>query len=177
MRWDDAACHGDSLDRWFPPGYGPEWVDELREVCAGCPLKLDCAEYALERSVHYGVWGGLTPQERSRIRKGNSTIQKEWSRFVRRQKVQRLEDTRAAHREAKTADVQVARRIIDECADDAQVLVEELLGPSRERRIVAARQTAMARCRAETCLSLADIGGLFDRDHSTVIHAVRKVPA
>ena len=38
-----------------------------------------------------------------------------------------------------------------------------------------ARQVAMYLCRELTDLSLPQIGNLFERDHSTVLHAVDKV--
>ncbi|MDQ3572218.1 MAG: chromosomal replication initiator protein DnaA [Actinomycetota bacterium] len=51
----------------------------------------------------------------------------------------------------------------------------ELLSPSRTPRIARARQLAMFLCRELTPLPLAQIARAFDRDHSTVIHAVRVV--
>ena len=56
------------------------------------------------------------------------------------------------------------------------VSVDELVGPSRSRALVHARQIAMYLCRELTDLSLPRIGEKFgDRDHTTVMHAERKI--
>ena len=56
--------------------------------------------------------------------------------------------------------------------------MEDLCGSSRSRMLVAARQTAMYLCRELTDLSLPKIGQMFGgRDHTTVIHADRKIRA
>ncbi len=54
--------------------------------------------------------------------------------------------------------------------------MEDLCGPSRSRVLVTARQIAMYLCRELTELSLPKIGAQFGgRDHTTVMHADRKV--
>ena len=41
------------------------------EVCAGCPVRRECADYAVAAGPRLGgVWGGLTAAERARIRQG-----------------------------------------------------------------------------------------------------------
>lgn len=35
-----------------------------KQVCAGCPVLLECRRYALDAEEPYGVWGGLTEEER-----------------------------------------------------------------------------------------------------------------
>ena len=58
------------------------------------------------------------------------------------------------------------------------VSVEEITGPSRNRALSTARQMAMYLCRELTDLSLPRIGEKFGgRDHTTVLHAERKVKA
>ena len=52
---------------------------------------------------------------------------------------------------------------------------KELLGPSRLRRVLVPRQVAMALAREIGGQSLPRIAVAFDRDHSTVLHACRKV--
>lgn len=65
------------------------------------------------------------------------------------------------------------------CADrGGQVTIEALDGQGRTRVIVAARQFAMWRVRTELGISLPEIGKRFgNRDHTTVLHAVRTVEA
>ena len=56
------------------------------------------------------------------------------------------------------------------------VTMDDLCGSSREKDYVTARQMAMYLCRELTDLSLPKIGALFgNRDHTTVMHADRKV--
>ncbi|MGH2984657.1 MAG: chromosomal replication initiator protein DnaA [Solirubrobacterales bacterium] len=59
-----------------------------------------------------------------------------------------------------------------------EIPVERLLSPSRVAPIARARQLAMYLTRELTDLSLPEIAAAFNRrDHTTVIHAIRKVEA
>ena len=42
-------------------------VQVARRVCAECPMKAPCLEYALANRVDHGVWGGTSERERRRI--------------------------------------------------------------------------------------------------------------
>jgi chromosomal replication initiator protein len=52
---------------------------------------------------------------------------------------------------------------------------KELIGKSRERKVVYPRQVAMYLCRQLLDLPHDSIGRKFNRDHSTVMHAVQKI--
>jgi chromosomal replication initiator protein len=66
--------------------------------------------------------------------------------------------------------------IIRETAAYFSIRPEDLLGPSRSRPLVTARQVAMYLCRELTPLSLPKIGEAFGgRDHTTVLHAESKI--
>ncbi len=52
---------------------------------------------------------------------------------------------------------------------------EELISPRRSVKIARARQIAMYLARELTSLSLTEIARGFDRDHTTVLHAVRSI--
>jgi chromosomal replication initiator protein len=54
---------------------------------------------------------------------------------------------------------------------------DELLSPTRTPRVTRARHLAMYLARDATGLPLARIADAFNRDHSTVIHAIRRVEA
>ena len=66
---------------------------------------------------------------------------------------------------------------IQQTVSDTLGVPEELiLGKSRKREIVQARQIAMYFCKMYTEASLKSIGGAFGgKDHSTVIHACQTV--
>jgi hypothetical protein len=38
-----------------------------KQVCADCPVRLRCFDYALSAGMH-GIWGGTTYEERSKLR-------------------------------------------------------------------------------------------------------------
>ena len=68
--------------------------------------------------------------------------------------------------------------IINETSEYFEVPRPDLLGPSRSRPLVQARQVAMYLCRELTPLSLPKIGHAFGgRDHTTVMHADSKIRA
>ncbi|MFM9551429.1 MULTISPECIES: chromosomal replication initiator protein DnaA [Streptomyces] len=71
-----------------------------------------------------------------------------------------------------------ATAIMGATADYFGLTVEDLCGTSRGRALVTARQIAMYLCRELTDLSLPKIGAQFgNRDHTTVMHADRKIRA
>lgn len=72
-RWDWqllAACRGLDSEVFFHPDGERGSAREEREraakaVCAGCPVLRECAEHALAVREPYGVWGGMTEDERN----------------------------------------------------------------------------------------------------------------
>lgn len=42
-------------------------VQAAQRICADCPMKTPCLEYALANRVDHGVWGGTSERERRRI--------------------------------------------------------------------------------------------------------------
>jgi len=73
MNWDDqAACQSVDPELFFPAGQdtpSQDGVNAAVRVCRGCPVRLQCLEFALETRLEYGVWGGLTEQERRSLRR------------------------------------------------------------------------------------------------------------
>ncbi|CAN5524243.1 hypothetical protein BH23ACT6_BH23ACT6_21010 [soil metagenome] len=69
-----------------------------------------------------------------------------------------------------------AATILGEVSAYFHISIDDLCGPSRSRTLVNARQVAMYLCRELTDLSLPKIGQEFGgRDHTTVMHAERKI--
>ena len=60
-------------------------------------------------------------------------------------------------------------------SDQFKLSLEELRSRSRKRAIAFPRQVAMYLCRKYTQETLAEIGKVFKRDHSTVMHAAKVV--
>jgi len=62
-----AACRGSAdADLFFAP-QTPLNISRALEICHGCPVKADCAREALDGHVEYGIWGGLTEDDRAAI--------------------------------------------------------------------------------------------------------------
>lgn len=64
--------------------------------------------------------------------------------------------------------------IIAEVAECHGLAVDDMTGTARTRDIVAARWEAMARIRTEFGDTLPMIGRLFNRDHTTVVHGLKR---
>lgn len=42
-------------------------VEKAKAVCEGCPVAVQCLEYAIENRIDHGVWGGTSERQRRRI--------------------------------------------------------------------------------------------------------------
>lgn len=60
----DAACRDDP-DRMFPDPGSPIRIADAKAVCTGCPVRLQCQQWALDSGERHGVWGGLSEDERA----------------------------------------------------------------------------------------------------------------
>jgi WhiB family transcriptional regulator, redox-sensing transcriptional regulator len=61
-----AACRSADPELFFPlsgSGKAREEIAEAKAICAGCPVRRQCLEFAL-RTRPQGIWGGLTELER-----------------------------------------------------------------------------------------------------------------
>jgi WhiB family transcriptional regulator, redox-sensing transcriptional regulator len=60
-------CRDEPPAMFFPSdGVG---VEIARRLCATCPVREPCLEYALVNRIDHGVWGGASERERRRILK------------------------------------------------------------------------------------------------------------
>lgn len=72
---DDAACAGKPMSMFFPSinefeAHDSTHVyDAARALCAACPVRQECLDYALAHFEQHGLWGGLTPRERRQTRR------------------------------------------------------------------------------------------------------------
>lgn len=62
-----AACRGEGFDAWFSTDEVGEQADSARRVCAGCPVRPECLDYALDGHIRHGLWGGLSSRERAAL--------------------------------------------------------------------------------------------------------------
>lgn len=66
-----AACRRQDPEMFFPISEGPAFqleIEEAKAVCAGCPVSVDCYEWAFTQGEPDGIWGGTTPEERRALR-------------------------------------------------------------------------------------------------------------
>ena len=68
-------CREEPPSLFFPSdGAG---VDAARRLCATCPVKEPCLEYALRNRIDHGVWGGTSERERRRILKRRRSLRED----------------------------------------------------------------------------------------------------
>lgn len=64
---EDGSCAQVDPELFYPEkNVSPKTA---KKVCAACPVKDLCLEWALENDERYGVWGGTTENERKQLRK------------------------------------------------------------------------------------------------------------
>ncbi len=65
----EANCAGVDPDLFFPERGGSKvlqarQIEQAKEVCAGCSVRMQCLVDALEGQEAFGIWGGLSERER-----------------------------------------------------------------------------------------------------------------
>jgi WhiB family transcriptional regulator, redox-sensing transcriptional regulator len=79
VKWDvdhwrtEAACSSLDTNLFFPdPDTDQDVLPQIaaaKGICAGCPVRQSCLEFAIRTRQLDGVWGGHTPEERRSIRR------------------------------------------------------------------------------------------------------------
>lgn len=65
--WTDSAlCAEVDAELFFPEKGGS--TKEAKRVCRACPVRAECLGYALKFPLIKGIWGGLSEEERERLR-------------------------------------------------------------------------------------------------------------
>ena len=65
-------------DLFFGDGPG-QVISDMRiakNMCRKCPIMLQCARYGLEADEEYGVWGGLSPLDRRKLKRTHGSYRK-----------------------------------------------------------------------------------------------------
>lgn len=66
----EAPCASVDPELFFPDKGATRTVAEARAICADCPVRAQCLEYALtSEEALYGVWAGTTERDRRPMRK------------------------------------------------------------------------------------------------------------
>jgi WhiB family redox-sensing transcriptional regulator len=68
LSWREfARCRGVDPEVFYPVSDDEEAAEEAKSICALCPVREPCLEFALATREKNGVWGGLTERERRRV--------------------------------------------------------------------------------------------------------------
>ena len=66
--WTERAlCAQVGTDIFYPEAGSS--AAEAKSVCAKCPVRNACLNYAVRTGERYGVWGGTTEQQRRRLQR------------------------------------------------------------------------------------------------------------
>ena len=67
----EANCIGADSEAFFPIDVGgnPSWAEPAKRICARCPVRRECLDFALADPRLQGVWGGKDETERREMRK------------------------------------------------------------------------------------------------------------
>ena len=63
----EAACQGWDTNLFFQETRGPANYRTVKALCLTCPVTEQCLAAGLHEE--FGVWGGLTPNERRKMRR------------------------------------------------------------------------------------------------------------
>jgi WhiB family redox-sensing transcriptional regulator len=65
-RWSDrAACKGET-QTFYANNNNKTAINKAVATCRACPVIIECKQYAMANSEEFGVWGGMTPEQRTR---------------------------------------------------------------------------------------------------------------
>ena len=69
----EGKCREQTPEMFFPSnGVG---VEIAKRVCAVCPVRELCLEYALFHNIEHGVWGGASERARRRMVRQRRSLQ------------------------------------------------------------------------------------------------------
>ena len=62
-----ALCASLEAEVWFPERGHTSLP--ARQVCMACDVRAACLQWALDHEERFGVWGGMSPEERQQLAK------------------------------------------------------------------------------------------------------------
>jgi len=65
MFQDRAACTPDDFDLFF--GEYASRIAAAKAICATCPVIDKCRDFAINDNIEFGIYGGMTPDERKAL--------------------------------------------------------------------------------------------------------------
>ena len=55
--------------------------NRVKQICNGCPVKMECLADALDNRIEFGVWGGMTERERRALLRRRPNVTS-WQRLL-----------------------------------------------------------------------------------------------
>lgn len=72
----DEVAHAVTGERFivnmFPQPSDEVGISQAKKLCALCPVREACLDKAISNGEQHGIWGGLTPEERTSLRRKKS---------------------------------------------------------------------------------------------------------
>lgn len=75
---EQAACRETDPDEMFVQGAAQ---NRVKQICNGCPVKMECLADALDNHIEFGVWGGMTERERRALLRKRPHV-KSWTELL-----------------------------------------------------------------------------------------------
>ena len=73
-----GSCRDHSVGTFFPDSVrGEAWliaVNHAKRICRSCPVIEDCRDFAVNTQERWGIWGALTPAERSDLQRASTPV-------------------------------------------------------------------------------------------------------
>uniref|UniRef100_UPI001295A997 WhiB family transcriptional regulator n=1 Tax=Actinomadura macrotermitis TaxID=2585200 RepID=UPI001295A997 len=79
-----AACRNADPDALFVQGAAQ---NRAKLICRGCPVRAECLADALDNRIEFGVWGGMTEQERRALLRRRPDVTS-WHELLKSAKVE-----------------------------------------------------------------------------------------
>jgi WhiB family redox-sensing transcriptional regulator len=80
MSWRDRAeCRNADPELFFPVGTTGPAIHQLKQaklICGGCGVRAECLQWAIDASVDYGVFGGLSEDERRSMKRRSARLRR-----------------------------------------------------------------------------------------------------
>ena len=59
-----GSCNDSGLATFFLQRGESRKKQKAFDICAGCPVKRDCHDYAIDNNIEYGIWAGTGAEQR-----------------------------------------------------------------------------------------------------------------
>jgi len=78
-----GACLSADPEIFFPvsgSGVSAYQIAEAKRICAGCQVRQECLAFATRNGESNGIWGGTTPEERTKARRAAAARRRQANR-------------------------------------------------------------------------------------------------